>query len=500
MDNQTYDLAIIGGGINGAGIARDAAGRGLSVILIEKGDLASATSSSSSKLVHGGLRYLEYGEFRLVRESLRERERLLAIAPHLVRPMTFLLPVPAEGGARPNWMVRVGLKLYDVLAGAHSTLPRSGSVRLHAQEKLAEGLNANIRHGFTYSDCWVDDARLVVMNALDAKERGAIVRTRTECTAIKRSGAGWALTLMGGGGGAVQNIQARAVVNAAGPWANEVVKLAGATTKGRIKRVQGSHIVVPRVHEGNHACLLQMPDKRVVFLLPFEQDFTLIGTTDQSFEGDAGQVAIRATETRYLLDGANRFLQKPLSEADVIWNYSGVRALYDDQSSNLSAMTRDYVLEFAEGDAPFLSVFGGKITTYRCLAEAAMEKLAPFFPQLTNTASWTGETPLPGGDARPEIVLASLKERYGSAPQQLFWRWVRLYGTRAPTMLEYGGGMGEQIAPDVFECELLYARDIEWAMNAVDFLWRRTKLGLHLNEADQEKLQSWFDRNPMPAA
>ena len=489
MVNTQFDIAIIGGGINGAGIARAAAGQGVSVILIEQNDLASATSSASSKLVHGGLRYLEHGEIKLVKESLHERERLLAIAPHLVRPMTFLLPL-SKMSARPGWMVGIGLKLYDFLAGTTSSLPRSKAVKLKNEPQFAEGLSSEITQGFTYSDCWVDDARLVVLNALDAKERGAEIRTQTRCTAIKHEGDGWQLSLEHSG--ETQAINARIIVNAAGPWANDLVQMASAHSKGRIARVKGSHIVVPRVHGGEHACLLQMPDKRIIFLLPFEQNFTLIGTTDFPFDGDAGGVQISEEEIDYLLDGANRYLATKIMRSDMRWCYAGVRALYDDGKQNLSAKTRDYVLELAETEAPFLSVFGGKITTYRMLAENVMAKLSDFIPPLGKNMGWTGETPLPGGDARPDVLMASLKTAYDFVPEKVLARWVRQYGTRVHTMLEKQT-LGDEIIHGVFECELIYARDYEWATTADDFLWRRTKLGLHLDEPARMRIVAWFE-------
>lgn len=469
-----YDLAIIGGGINGVGIARDAAGRGLKVLLLEKGDLASATSSASSKLVHGGLRYLEYYEFRLVREALKEREVLLGIAPHIIWPMDFLLPLGEH--TRPGWLIGLGMLLYDHLAPRRK-LRRSGRVTLHG-----EVLKDEYFHAYRYADCWVDDARLVILNAQDAAARGADIRTYTACTALTREQGNWRLTLDSG-----EVLQAKAVVNAAGPWVPQVAEMAGVRTKGQARLVKGSHIVVPRIHKGNHAYILQLADKRILFILPFQDEFSLIGTTDAPFDGDAKDVRISPEETRYLLDAANAYLSKSLSEYDIIWSYAGVRSLYDDHSAKASAVTRDYVLELdadSEGQAPLLTIFGGKITTYRQLAHAALEKLLPFFPTASRQ-EWTGEALLPGGEAYD--IPAGL-------PDELARRWQRQYGARMKDILG-GEALGEPVAGDIHPCELRYARDHEWARTGEDFLWRRTKQGLFLNASERALIDAWFAQN-----
>ncbi|MBS0320459.1 MAG: glycerol-3-phosphate dehydrogenase, partial [Proteobacteria bacterium] len=393
MDAQVYDLCIIGGGINGAGIARDAAGRGLSVLLVERDDLAAHTSSWSSKLIHGGLRYLEYYEFRLVGEALAEREVLLRIAPHLIEPLAFVLPY--EPHLRPAWMIRAGLFLYDRLGG-RSTLPRSSSVAL-AGSRWGAGLAPRFRKGFVYADARVDDARLVVANALAARDKGATIRTRTKAVAARRDGRLWHVTLAGADG--EHTIQARALVNAAGPWVKDVLDTTGVASRDSVRHVKGSHIVVPRIHPEEHAYILQNADNRIVFVIPFQQHYSLIGTTDIAVEQYADP-HISPDEVDYLIALVNRYLERPLSPQDIVWTYSGVRPLHDDGSANPSAVTRDYTLKLDAGagnaDAPLLSIFGGKITTYRKLAEAALAKLAPFFPGMQ--PAWTARESLPGGD------------------------------------------------------------------------------------------------------
>lgn len=491
-----YDLVIIGGGINGAGIARDAAGRGLKTLLVEKGDLASGTSSASSKLVHGGLRYLEYGQFRLVRESLKERERLLHIAPHIIHPMEFI--IPHAPGMRPAWMIQAGLKLYDYLAPRKQLAP-SRRVKLASEPVLAAPLASRFSTGFSYADCWVDDARLVLLNAMDAAEHGAEILTRTTCRELKREVQNWWVRLAFADG-TERTVGARVVVNAAGPWANEVVQMSVAQVPGKVRLVKGSHIVVPKIHTGHQAYLLQMPDRRIFFLMPFEGDYTLIGTTDIAYEGEPSQVGISQEEIQYLLDGANRYLATPLQRQDIVWSYSGVRALYDDKSTNLSAITRDYVLDLNEDAAPLLSVFGGKITTYRVLAEQAMAKLAHRFPDAPSSP-WTEGVPLPGGFIGKrgiEGLEASVKEAYPWLPEAMVKRWLRQYGSCIRKLMEDMTSledMGKEIVPGVFECELIYARNQEWARRGNDFLWRRTKLGLHLGETDRQKITDWFANN-----
>ncbi|MCH2546424.1 MAG: glycerol-3-phosphate dehydrogenase [Alphaproteobacteria bacterium] len=489
MDDTCYDMAIIGGGINGVGIARDAAGRGLRVLLVEKGDLAQGTSSSSSKLIHGGLRYLEHREFRLVRESLTERETLMKIAPHIIWPMDFILP--HNKGMRPAWMLRAGLMLYDNLA-AGSSLRGSNSVVLGESTPYGKPLKSRLSKGFRYTDCWVDDARLVILNAQDAEAHGADIRTRTACAAVERHAEEWRLFLQSSGSEKRTELRAKILVNAAGPWANAVNEIAGVKAKGKVKLVKGSHIVVPQIHSGNHAYILQLPDKRIIFVLPFEDEFSLIGTTDIAYEGDPIEAGISEEEIRYLLDGVNSYLPAPLTREDMVWNYSGVRALYDDNSDNLSTITRDYVLELnAQDKAPLLSIFGGKITTYRRLAEQAMEKLQPFLEAGTRS-TWTGETPLPGSEAYspPPWLDAALVKR-----------WRRQYGSAMAKIIgdaESMEGLGKAIALNVYEAELHYVQTHEWVQKADDFLWRRTKLGLQLEYTERDKVIAWFKAQQKP--
>ncbi len=505
------DLLVIGGGINGAGIARDAAGRGLSVVLCEQADLAQATSSASTKLIHGGLRYLEQYEFRLVREALIEREVLLANAPHIIWPLTFVLPHVSK--LRPAWMVRLGLFLYDHLGG-RKRLPGSRGVDF-TKDPYGEPLKDEVKKGFAYSDCWVEDSRLVVLNAQDARERGAEVLTRTACRRARRGDDGlWHVTLEADGpGGADRAFTARAVVNAAGPWVTQVLgQVTGVNRPVGLRLVKGSHIVVPKLYEGDQAYILQNDDRRIVFAIPYERDYTLLGTTDKVFESDPGQVEIDADETDYICQAANRYFQRQVTKADVIWTYSGVRPLYDDANENVSAVTRDYVFDVdggvdqdSEGDGsgqggsgtpPLLSVFGGKITTYRKLAEHAMDKLLPLMGARGRSAgpAWTQDAPLPGGDiadADFEAYLADLKRRYGWLPAHIARRYARAYGTRTETLLDGAeslADLGAHLGDELYAAEVRYLQAHEWARTADDILWRRTKLGLHLSEATQEAL------------
>jgi len=474
------DLLVIGGGINGAGIARDAAGRGLSVTLVEKADLASATSSSSSKLVHGGLRYLEHFEFRLVAEALAEREIMLRIAGHLTWPMRFVVPHVPE--LRPRWMIRVGLFLYDHLA-RRSLLPGSQAVRLD-RPPYASGLRPELKHGFVFSDCRVDDARLVVVNALDAAQRGARILVRTECLSARRVGRLWEAQLANG-----EIVKARAVVNAAGPWVKEVLNrnLAEAT-RDSVRLVKGSHIVLPKLYEGEHAFILQNDDRRVVFMIPYEERFTLVGTTDVDYDGDPAAPLASEAEVEYLCRAAGRYLARTPATSQVLWRYAGVRPLYDDGSADPSAITRDYTLRVddAAGAAPVLSVFGGKITTYRRLAENALEKLAPYFPAMK--PSWTARAPLPGSDFTDrEVAKQDFLKRYGGLPAAVLQGLFRRHGTLATQVLG-DGSMGEHYGAGLTEREVAYLREREWARNADDVLWRRTKCGLHMTEAQRGRV------------
>ena len=479
------DLVVIGGGINGAGIARDAAGRGLSVILCEKDDLAQGTSSRSGKLIHGGLRYLEYYEFRLVREALIEREVLLNAAPHIVWPMRFVLPQSPE--QRPAWLVRLGLFLYDHLGG-RKKLPGCRNIDL-AQDPEGKPIRPEFTRAFEYSDCWVDDARLVSLNALDAKERGAMVMTRTAATAARRVNGGWEVEFTAADG-KPSTVKAKAIANAAGPWVENVINaVAGSNSPRRVRLVKGSHIIVPKFWEGPQAYLFQNDDKRVIFVNPYEGDMALIGTTDIPYEGRADDVAIDGRETDYLLAAVNRYLKVPITRDKVIHAFSGVRPLYDDNAENPSAVTRDYVFDVT-GEPPMLSVFGGKITTYRKLAEHALEKLKPFFP--TMKPAWTATAPLPGGDmpdADFDRFLGDLRTAHPWLPEKLTHHYARLYGTRTRDVLKGArevSDLGQHFGGLLYQAEIDYLRQTEWARTAEDVLDRRTKHGLHLT-ADQRR-------------
>ncbi len=481
----TVDLAIIGGGINGAGIARDAAGRGWRVLLCEQGDLAGATSSASTKLVHGGLRYLEHYEFRLVREALLEREVLWGIAPHIIRPLRFVLPHHA--GLRPAWLLRLGLFLYDHIGG-RKKLPPTRALRLD-RDPAGDALKPRYTRAFEYSDCWVDDARLVVLNARDAADRGAEILTRTACTEARREGGEWRLTLAGG-----RQVRARAVVNAAGPWVGEVLHgVIHTDTKAKVRLVQGSHIVVPRLTAHDRCYIFQNADGRIFFAIPYERDFTLIGTTDRDYHGDPAQVRISTEEIAYLCAGASDYFRAPVTPGQVVWSYSGVRPLYDDGASAAQEATRDYVLtlDAPEGQPALLSVFGGKITTFRRLAEAALAKLAPHLPAATGLqAGWTGAHALPGGDFPTDGFPALLAELAAAAPflaPETIHRLARAYGTKTRVLLDGARSMadlGRIVGADLTEAELRYLHRHEWARTAADVAWRRGKLGLRLAEAE----------------
>jgi glycerol-3-phosphate dehydrogenase len=460
-----FDLAVIGGGINGAGIARDAAGRGLKVLLLEQGDLAGATSSASTKLIHGGLRYLEYYEFRLVREALTEREILLRAAPHLVRPLRFVLPHHA--GLRPWWMIRTGLFLYDHLGG-RKLLPPTRSLDLSHDPALKAGFG----RGFEYSDCWVDDARLVVLTARDAALWGADIRTRTRCTAARPLDGVWSLTLSDG-----REERARVLVNAAGPWVSQVLSgVVAQNAPTSIRMVKGSHIVTRKLFEGDRAYIFQNGDGRVCFAIPYQQDFTLIGTTDEDYTGDPSAVAISPAEEAYLLAAVNDYLRVPATAADIVWRYAGVRPLRDDGASKAQEATRDYVLELT-GTPPVLSVFGGKITTYRRLAEAAMARLSPYFPGLSGP--WTAHATLPGGDFPWDGIDALVADLPFSSAHRL----VHAYGTEAAKIPG-----GRDLGAGLTEGEVDWLVRHEYARTAEDILWRRTKLGLRFSAAETEAL------------
>ncbi len=487
---KTFDLAVVGGGINGCGIARDAAGRGLSVLLLEQGDLAGGTSSASTKLIHGGLRYLEFYEFRLVREALAEREVLLRAAPHIIRPMRFVLPHHA--GLRPAWLIRLGLFLYDHLGGRH-LLPPTRTLDLR-RDTAGETLQPWFMRGFEYSDCSVDDARLVVLNARDAALRGADIRTRTRCTAARIMDGAWQLTLRDG-----DVVRARALVNAAGPYVSQVLAdVVGHDAPMRVRLVKGSHIVVPRLYVHDRSYIFQNADGRICFVIPYQDDFTLIGTTDEDYHGDPADVASTREEAAYLCSAVNEYLRVRVDPADIVWRYAGVRPLRDDGASKAQEATRDYVLELyaPQGQPPVLSVFGGKITTYRRLAEAAMVKLAPFFPGLPG--AWTATATLPGGNFPWDGVAqlrADLQARYPFLTEATVRRLVRSYGTLALEMLGDARGtadLGAYFGGDLTEREVNWLVRTEWARTTEDVLWRRSKLGLLLSAAEVERLQEHF--------
>ena len=496
--SETYDLLIVGGGINGAGIARDAAGRGLKVLLVEKDDLAGHTSSASTKLVHGGLRYLEHYEFRLVRESLIERERLLNIAPHIIWPLRFVLP--HDEGLRPKWMLRLGLFLYDNLGG-RKLLPGTATIDLR-QPPHDTILEDRLTRGFEYSDCWVEDSRLVVLNCVDAKERGADIRTRTECISLERGPDDWTATLRSDAG--EEKVTARIVVNAAGPWVDSVLERAIPSARHEnLRLVKGSHLIFPRLFEGEHCYIFQNKDDRIVFAIPYERDFTLVGTTDVGFEGDPNQIEISPEEARYICDAANEYLRVDVSPEQAVSSYSGVRPLYDDKAASNSTVTRDYVFELDRGaderQPGLLSIFGGKITTYRKLAEHALEKLA-----LPGNA-WTADEDLPGGDIDPrrfDEFVAQTAHRYPWLPESAITRMTRAYGTRISAMIGDAQGindLGQHMGGDLYARELEYLVEQEFARSAEDVLWRRSKLRLHLEEAAQARVRDWFAREQVSA-
>lgn len=500
VDAGTVDLLIIGGGINGAGIARDAAARGLSVLLVEKDDLAAATSSASSKLIHGGLRYLEQYEFRLVAEALSEREVLLYIAPHLVQPLSFVMPHVPE--LRPRWMIRAGLYLYDHL-GRRTRLPASHGVDL-GRSAYGAGLKASFAKGFVYADCRVDDARLVIANALAAREAGAEIATRNECMFAKRSDNLWRAEIRDKCG-ASRVVTARAIVNAAGPWVKEVLnERLHQPSRDNVKLVKGSHIVVPRLYAGEHAFILQNDDRRVVFMIPYEERFTLIGTTDVAVSATQTAALPSDEEVAYLCRAVNRYLEKPVAPQDVVWCYAGVRPLYDDGTANPSAITRDYTLRLDadHGSAPVLSVFGGKITTYRKLAEHALDKLAPWFPGMR--AASTARTKLPGGDLPAPLEKftgGELAQHFPWLPASARRALAHRHGMRVYTIISDAqtlDDLGTDFGADLFAREVDYFIGEEWARTADDILYRRTKTGLHMSAQQREAVTRYVASRVAP--
>jgi glycerol-3-phosphate dehydrogenase len=495
---EPFDLLVVGGGINGAGIARDAAGRGLSVVLCEQGDLANYTSSASTKLIHGGLRYLEQYEFRLVREALIEREVLRRVAPHIIWPLRFILPHSPE--QRPAWLIRLGLYLYDHLGGRRQQ-PRAARINLR-RDPVGQPLKAKFHTAFAYPDCWVEDARLVVLSALDAHERGAVILTRTRCTAARRANGLWYADLTPSSGGPARLVRARALINATGPW---VVRFLAEHTDrarpARVRLVKGSHIIVPRLYDHDDPYVLQHRDGRVVFVIPYETRYALIGTTEVDYRGDPADAQITHAEIVYLCDAVSRYFREALTPDRVLWTFAGVRPLYDDARSDLSAVTRDYAfdLDHMAGEAPLLSIFGGKITTYRKLAEHALARLQPLLGFAGRP--WTATAPLPGGDLPGGDFEGFLQELCAAVPwlpADLARRYARAYGSRAASILDGARGLadlGVHLGDGLYEAEVEYLRRCEWAMTAADILWRRSRLGLHVGADTIARLEAWLGHN-----
>jgi glycerol-3-phosphate dehydrogenase len=490
-----YDIAIIGGGINGCGIARDATGRRLNVLLAEMGDLASGTSSWSTKLIHGGLRYLEYYEFRLVREALTEREVLWSMAPHIIHPARFVLP--HHEGLRPAWLLRTGLFLYDHLGGRRM-LPGTKVLDL-AKDVAGTPLKPQYTKGFEYSDCRVDDARLVVLNARDAADRGADIRTRTKVTSAVRAGHHWNLKLRDMLTGRETTESARLLVNAAGPWIDIVLQGAFHRNEAHnVRLVQGSHIVVPRLFEHDKCYMFQNSDGRIVFALPFERNYTLIGTTDEDYGGDPADARASAVEISYLCKTASGYFRESINANDVVWSFSGVRPLYDDRATKAQAATRDYVMHSEGGeDAPgLINIFGGKLTTYRRLAEEAVDKACGMLK--STEGSWTEGVPLPGGEFPPDSLdteIALLRDAFPWLLRAHSERLFRTYGTRAHRILRRAADyddLGRCFGADLYEREVEYLTENEWALTAKDVIWRRTKLGLRFSRGETSSLENWL--------
>lgn len=498
------DVLVIGGGINGAGIARDAAGRGLSVVLCEKDDLASHTSSASSKLIHGGLRYLEYYEFNLVRKALIEREVLMRSAPHIISPLRFVMPHLPE--LRPAWMLRAGLFLYDHLAH-RDLLPGSFGIKLR-QHPAGQALHPQLTRGFEYSDGWVDDARLVVLAARDAAEKGATILTRTICIGAQRNDDHWLAQLQEANGHTIK-VRARSVINATGAWASALQhQLTPHDQEAKsLRLVKGSHIVVKRLFDHPYAYIFQNGDGRIVFALPYEDEFTLIGTTDLDYHGDMNHVHISEDEVAYLCELSNQYFTRPIQPSDVLWSFSGVRPLVDDGHAEAKAITRDYRFELNSDQAPLLTIYGGKITTFRKLAEQAVDQIAPLLGNRHHP--WTADACLPGGDVVCELpsnrsvlefdqFIRHLQQQYPWLPAALVKRYAKAYGTRIHVLL-HGchqlADMGDAIAPQLYPAEVHYLMQYEWANTADDILWRRSKLGLHLPPETAEKLAAWMAAN-----
>ena len=492
---ESTDILVIGGGINGVGIARDAAGRGLDVVLCEKDDLAQHTSSASTKLIHGGLRYLEYYDFLLVRHALQEREILLKSAPHIIWPLRFLLPHHSE--LRPRWLLRLGLFLYDHIGG-QKMLPKSRGVKL-SEHAGGAALKAEFSHAFEYSDCWVQDARLVVLNARDAQRRGASILTRTQCTALERLQDHWIVTLQDSRDGQITRLRARVVVNASGPWVKQTLDLDITTdTENDVRLVKGSHIVVPRMFDHDYPYIFQHADGRVMFVIPFERDFSLLGTTDIEISGDPNNVVIEESEISYILDAINEYLRNPVRREDIVWSYSGVRPLFDDESKNASKVTREYVLQLDENGPPILSVFGGKITTYRKLSEQVVDMLKQ--PMAFRTRAWTANAVLPGGDienADFSAFQANCRQRYSWLDEAILLDYTRNYGREIESLLQDCSNMeslGQNFGGGLYEREVIYLIENEWAETVEDILWRRSKKGLRLPDSSKIDLQRFIEQ------
>lgn len=495
QSQSTHDLLVIGGGINGVGIAADAAGRGLNVVLCEKGDLASGTSSNSSKLIHGGLRYLENYEFGMVRKSLKERELLIEAAQHIIRPMAFHIPQLPH--SRKSWMLRAGLFLYDNLARRK----RFGGSRSIKYDKDSP-LNPVIRRGFEYWDAQVDDARLVVLNALQASRRGARILTRTECMAVEPDQQGWHVTLHDKLRNKDIELNCRAIVNATGPWVASVAKnLSNNTSAHEIRWVKGSHIVVPRIHSGEQSILLQHHDGRIVFVMPYLQEFSLIGTTDQEFDGDLDCVEISEEEKDYLISIVNLYFKEPIARSDIVDTLAAVRPLIEDPGKEASKVSRKYGLEMEAVSQPMLSVYGGKLTTYRILAEEAMNRLKSIFPEMG--PSWTGHAKLPGGDFdTAENLSRQLSTRYAWLPPDIASRWQNSYGTLSFEILGDAtspADLGINFGQNLYQKEVDYLCNTEWARTADDILWRRSKLGMYFSQSERDSLEDYI-RQSYPSA
>ncbi len=496
MENTDIDLIIIGGGINGAGIARDAAGRGLTVLLCEKDDLAQHTSSASTKLIHGGLRYLEFYDFKLVRHSLKEREVLLRAAPHIIWPLRFILP--HHKALRPRWLIRAGLFLYDYIGG-RKLLPVSHSINLKTHV-AGRPLKPEFTNGFEYSDCWVQDSRLVVLNAMDAVSNGAQILTHTKCTGLSRHDDHWQVQMLDQRSGKETSKTAKVVINASGPWVERTLNLnAENGAQHGVRLVKGSHIIVPKIFDHAYPYIFQNSDNRIIFAIPYEKDFTLLGTTDVEVTEDPESSHIEAAEIDYICNAVNEYFSNPVKAADIIWTYSGVRPLYDDAASNASKVTRDYKLDFdTDNGAPILSVYGGKITTFRKLSEEVVDMIQE---QLGNSSpAWTESAPLPGGDmpdADFEQFLQHCTKLYPWLESDLLLNYARNYGTRIHLLISGAGSMsalGQHFTGPLYQAEVDYLVKYEWVVAADDILWRRTKYGLHVLKGTRDTLQAYLEK------